>query len=149
MSTPASVVPTSQHMVAAPVRAVRAALTTPDPMRRWMLVPATVGPDAPVAPGSRVEWRDADQKPYLVGTVTACEPERRLTAEPQDRSWRRRARAGEVIWSFEVSEWQGVTHIDYRLGDLAIDPEAQTWFAAYREADEPARLAAVVRESMP
>ncbi|MCA1925225.1 MAG: SRPBCC domain-containing protein [Thiobacillus sp.] len=143
MSPPAPLVLALQRTVAAPARAVWAALTTPAMMQRWMLVPASVVPDAPLAPGSRIEWRDDDGKPYLVGTVTVCEPARRLTVELQDRSWPRLARAGEVTWSFELTERQGVTRLDYRLGDLAIDPEAQEWLAAYREADEPARVAAV------
>ena len=148
MSAPVPLVLALQRTVAAPARAVWEALTTPALMQRWMLVPASVVPDAPLAPGSRIEWNGDDGKPYLVGTVTVCEPERRLTVELQDRSWPRPARAGEVTWSFELTERQGVTRLDYRLGDLAIDPEAQAWLAAYAEADEPARLAAVVRESM-
>lgn len=117
-------------------------------MQRWMRVPASVVPDAPLAPGSRIEWRDDAGESYLVGTVTVCEPARRLTVDLQDRSWPRPARAGEVTWSFDLTEADGVTRLDYRLGDLAIDPEAQAWLAAYREADEPARLAAVVQEVM-
>ncbi|MFN3994877.1 MAG: SRPBCC domain-containing protein [Tabrizicola flagellatus] len=146
MTTPASAVLTSQQMVAAPASAVWAALTTPDLMQRWMLVPAAIVPNAPLAPGALVEWRDADQNPYLVGTVTACDAGRRLTVELQDRSWPRPARPGEVTWSFELTEADGATRIDYRLGDLAIDPDAQDWIEAYRDADEPARLAAVVHE---
>ncbi len=148
MSAAAPLVAKTSHTVAAPARAVWAALTTPAMMQRWMLVPASVVPDAPLAPGSRIEWRDDAGEPYLVGTVTVCEPARRLTVDLQDRSWPRPARAGEVTWSFDLTEADGVTRLDYRLGDLAIDPEAQEWLAAYREADEPTRLAAVVRESM-
>lgn len=146
MSAPGSQMVTSQYRVAVPARAVWVALTTPALMRRWMLVPAAVVPDAPLALGSRIEWRDAELSPYLVGRVTGCEPARRLIVELQDRSWPRRAYAGEVTWSFELTESEGITRIDYRLGDLAIDPEASSWLAAYREADEPARLAAVVQE---
>lgn len=147
-ASPPLVVKTS-HTVAAPARAVWAALTTPFLMQRWMLVPASVVPEAPLAPGSRIEWRDDAGEPYLAGTVTVCDPERRLTVELQDRSWPRPARAGEVTWSFELTETAGTTRIDYRLGDLALDPEGQEWFVAYAEANEPARLAAVVQESMP
>jgi uncharacterized protein YndB with AHSA1/START domain len=146
MSAPGPRVLTSSHDVAAPARAVWTALTTPALMSRWMLVPATVLPEAPLAPGSRIEWYGDDDEPYLVGTVTVYEPARRLTVELQDRSWPRRARAGEVVWSFDLTETVGITRIHYRLGDLAIDPEASSWIAAYREADELARLAAVVQE---
>lgn len=146
MSAPVPLVLTSSCRVAAPARAVWAALTTPALMQRWMLVPASVVPDAPLLPGSRIEWRDSHQMPYLVGTVTVCEPVHRLMMELQDRSWLRQARAGDVVWSFDLTEADGATRIDYRLGDLAIDPEAQGWLEAYRDADEAARLAAVVRE---
>lgn len=146
MSACAPLLVKTSHAVAAPARTVWAALTTPALMQRWMLVPASVVPDAPLALGSRIEWRDDAGEPYLAGTVTVCEPERRLTVELQDRSWPRPAHAGEVTWSFELTEAAGATRIEYRLGDLAIDSEAQDWLAAYRQANEPARLAAVARE---
>lgn len=146
MSAPVPLVLTSSCRVAAPAREVWVALTTPALMQRWMLVPASVVPDAPLMSGSRIEWRDAHQLPYLVGSVTVCEIGRRLMVELHDRSWPRQASEGEVTWSFDLTEADGATRVDYRLGDLAIDPEAQAWLEAYRDADEPARLAAVVRE---
>ncbi|MFN7088023.1 MAG: SRPBCC domain-containing protein [Burkholderiales bacterium] len=149
MSEPTPLVLALQRTVAAPAGAVWTALTTPALMRRWMLVPAVVVPEAPLAPGSRIEWPDDAGEPYLAGTVTACEPLHRPTVDLQDRSWPRPARAGEATWSFELTEAAGTTRIDYRLGDLALDPEGQAWLAAYAEANEPARLAAVVQASMP
>lgn len=72
MSASPPLVLTTSHTVAAPPRAVWTALTTPTLMQRWMLVPAAVVPDAPLAPGSRIEWVGDDGEPYLVGTVTVC-----------------------------------------------------------------------------
>ena len=146
MGTPVPLALTSSCRVAAPARAVWIALTTPAPMQRWMLAPGSFVPDAPLMPGSRIEWRDAHPEPYLVGTATVCEIGRRLMVALQDRSWPRQASEGEVTWSFDLTQADGANRVDCRLGNLAIDPEAQGWLEAYRDADEPARLAAVVRE---
>ena len=130
--------------IAAPVEAVWRALTTPSVMARWMLVPGHVLPDSVLMKGSRIEWRDAAGVVYLSGTVSACQPLAHLKVELRDRSWPRAAEPGEVVWSVEIRRQGGHTRLDYRFGDLGIDPEADHWIAAYRDADEPARLAAVV-----
>lgn len=135
--------------ITAPPIAVWRALTTPAVMQRWMLVPAQIVPDAPLCLGSRIEWQDAQGHPYLVGMVSDCETEFRLTVELWDRSWPRPARAGEVVWAFALTPVDDGTRVDYRLGDLAIDPEAEGWRKAYAEADELARLARVLEEEGP
>ncbi len=142
----APVVLSLSRIVTARKSEIWAALTTPALMQRWMLVPASVVPDAPLEIGSRIEWYGDDQEPYLIGKVTTCQFENCLAVQLQDRSWPRLARNGEVTWSFKLKELAGGTRVDYRLGDLAIDPEADAWYAAYLDADEPERLAAVVRE---
>jgi uncharacterized protein YndB with AHSA1/START domain len=125
------------------------ALTMPALMHRWMLVPACIVPDAPLEVGSRIEWQGEDPAPYLVGTVTLCVPLRHLRVELQDRSWSRPAAPGEVVWEFVLTPHKGGVRLDYRLGDLAIDADAEGWLAAYRAADEPARLAALLEEVRP
>ena len=63
-----------------------------------------------------------------------------------DRSWPRHVPPGKVTWAFTLTPVHGGTRVDYRLGDLAIDPEADAWRRAYAEADEPARLAQLLEE---
>lgn len=118
-------------------------------MRQWMLVPADILPDAPLELGSRIQWRDAEDAPYLLGTVTRSVPLRHLRVELQDRSWPRPAAPGEVGWEFALTQHRDGVRLDYRLGDLAIDPDADRWIAAYRTADEPARLAGLLEEARP
>lgn len=118
-------------------------------MRRWMLVPAQVVPDAPLSIRSRIEWRDSAGLPYLVGTVTECIASSRLTVELHDRSWPRPARPAEVTWAFALSAVDSGTRLHYRLGDLSIDPQSEGWLRAYGEADEPARLARLLEEPAP
>jgi uncharacterized protein YndB with AHSA1/START domain len=139
---------TISREIAAPVDAVWHALTTPSAMAQWMLVPARAVPDSVLATGSRIEWRDAAGAVYLAGKVTACQPQARLTVELQDASWPRAARPGKVVWEFTLTRQGRHTRLDYRLGDLAIDPDAEGWMAAYRDADEPARLAALVEGAL-
>ncbi len=149
MSVRETVILELSRTIAAPPQAVWKALTTPALMRHWMLVPAHVLPDIPLTPGSRIEWRDDDGQAYLAGTVSDCLPERRLTVDLWDRSWPRHAPRGEVTWAFTLTPVSGGTRVDYRLGDLAIDPEAEGWRKAYAEADELARLARVLEVAAP
>jgi uncharacterized protein YndB with AHSA1/START domain len=139
---------TISREIAAPVSAVWRALTTPSAMAQWMLVPGEVVPDSALTTGSRIEWRDAAGAVYLAGTVTACQPQARLTVQLQDASRPRAARPGEVVWDFTLTRQGRRTRLEYRLGDLGLDPDAEGWMAAYREADEPARLAALVEGAL-
>lgn len=143
-----TVLETSRNLPA-DLNAVWRALTTPALMRQWMLVPADIVPDAPLELGSRIQWRDAEGMPYLLGTVTRSFPLRHLRVELQDRSWPRPAAPGEVVWEFALTPHCDGVRLDYRLGDLAIDPDADEWLAAYRTGDEPARLAALLEEIRP
>jgi uncharacterized protein YndB with AHSA1/START domain len=144
MSLAQSCVLAISREIAASADAVWRALTTPALMRRWMLVPARIAPDAALTRGSRIEWCDSDDMVYLTGTVMNCQPERFLRIELQDRSWPRVAAPGEVVWEFTLIPQGRHTRLDYRLGDLGIDADAEQWLAAYRQADEPARIAAMV-----
>jgi uncharacterized protein YndB with AHSA1/START domain len=144
MSRAPSCVLTISREIAAPADSVWRVLTTPALMKRWMLVPARVVPDAALTQASRIEWRDADDRVYLTGSVMVCQPQRCLRIELEDRSWPRAAAPGEVVWEFTLHPGGRRTRLDYRLGDLAIDADAENWLAAYRQADEPARIAALL-----
>lgn len=143
-----SVLETSRN-IPADLNAVWRALTTPALMRQWMLVPADILPDAPLELGSRIQWHDAEDMPYLLGTVTRSVPLRHLRVELQDRSWPRPAAPSEAVWEFALTPHRDGVRLDYRLGDLAIDPDADRWIAAYRTADEPARLAGLLEKARP
>jgi hypothetical protein len=54
-----------------------------------------------------------------------------------------------VVWDFALTAQPEGTRLDYSLGDLAIDDDAEGWLAAYASADEPARLAALLTGSRP
>jgi hypothetical protein len=105
--------------------------------------------EAHLSLGDKVHWCDVAGKPYLAGTVVTFEPERRLTFALHDRSWSRPAAPGEVVWDFALTAQPEGTRLDYSLGDLAIDDDAEGWLAAYASADEPARLAALLTGSRP
>lgn len=149
MSCLAPAVLSTSRDLAAEAGAVWRALTTPALMRRWMLIPADVVPNGPLDLGSRIEWRRNGAAPYLVGTVTACHLPRHLRVDLQDISWSRPAAPGEVVWDFVLTPREGGVRLDYRLGDLAIDADAEGWLAAYKAADEPARIATLLEEVRP
>jgi uncharacterized protein YndB with AHSA1/START domain len=145
------VVLTIARLLPAHASAVWQALTTPYWMRRWMLVPPHTLPEAPLSLGHVIQWHDDDGQPYMTGTVVRFERERRMTFALHDRSWVRDSTLREshkVVWDFALTPQRDGTRLDYYLGDLAIDANAEEWRRAYDEADEPARLAALLHEML-
>lgn len=50
--------------------------------------------------------------------------------------WPRPALPAEVTYGFTLSESAGRTLLQFRLGDLSIDPDAREWRNAYEQAQE-------------
>lgn len=111
-------------------------IISPATWDKWMLVVPVLENDKPVGLGSKVLWKDESGKPYLTGTVTVFQPNRKFVLELQDTSWTRKAKPGEVTYSLTLSEKNAKTHLAFTLGELSIDPEAQQWFDAYNESHE-------------
>ncbi len=134
--------------IQAPAARVWSIIASPDTWDQWMLVVPKVEDGNQFRLGSKVFWKNEDGTPYLTGTVTAFEPKKKLVLELEDISWARKAKPGEVTYALTLSEKAGVTGVEFFLGDLSIDPEAQQWFDAYkesRELDEIKRMAEETR----
>jgi uncharacterized protein YndB with AHSA1/START domain len=135
---------TQSISVTAPAEEVWKILVSPTGWKDWMLVKPEQDVPGPLAVGSRLLWRNEDGDIYLTGTLTALDVDRRIVIELQDVSWKRRGHPGEVTYSFCLSEHRGRTTIDFALGDLSIDPEAEKWHRAYSNSGELEAIKAIV-----
>jgi uncharacterized protein YndB with AHSA1/START domain len=120
----------------APVSKVWEIIVSPDTWTRWMLVVPEMERAGGLCLGSQVWWKDKKGKAYLAGTVAVFEPHRRFVLELQDSSWPRPAEPGEVTYAFLLAEASGRTRLEFTLGDLSIDAEAQQWHDAYHQSRE-------------
>jgi len=111
-------------------------LTSPDAIKRWMLVVPDFESDSPLQLGSRVRWKDENGEPYLTGTVVALDSLSKLVFELDDISWAQKAGQGDVTYALTLSEAENGTDLQLVFGDLAIDPEGQRWFDAYSASRE-------------
>jgi uncharacterized protein YndB with AHSA1/START domain len=104
---------------------------------KWMKVPPALRPEqTTIDIGSEVKWRNEHGETYLTGTVTILDFETRLVLELEDISWTRRAAPKEVTYSPMVMRDSDHTYVEFRLGDLAIDPEDREWCQAYVDSRE-------------
>jgi uncharacterized protein YndB with AHSA1/START domain len=130
------IVTRSIDIAAAPSR-VWKIITSPALWPKWMMVPPALEPhQTALDVGGVVKWRNDEGRTYLTGTVTTLEHERRLVLELDDVSWRRRAAPGEVTYSLAIKPDGDRTHVDFRLGDLGIDPEGREWHQSYVDSRE-------------
>ena len=60
--------------------------------------------------------------------------------ELDDISWTRKAAPGEVTYSLTARRAGDHTHVEFRLGDLAMDPEGREWYQAYVDSRELEKL---------
>ena len=112
-------------------------IVSPALWSKWMLVPPALEPDqSTIDVGSKMKWRNERGETYLTGTVTTLDRESRLVIELDDVSWTRRVAPGEVTYSLTVMRDGDHTHIEFRLGDLAIDPEGREWRQSYADSRE-------------
>jgi uncharacterized protein YndB with AHSA1/START domain len=111
-------------------------LTSPDSIKRWMLVVPDFESGSPLQLKSRVRWKDENGKPYLTGTVVALDPLRKLVLKLDDSSWTQKAGQGDVTYALTLSETENGTDLQLVFGDLARDPEGQSWFDAYSASRE-------------
>jgi uncharacterized protein YndB with AHSA1/START domain len=103
----------------------------------WMMVPPAIQPSqAAIRLGSEVHWRNERGEVYLTGTVTALDPESCLVLELKDVSWRRRAAPDEVTYRMAIIRDGEHTHVEFRLGDLSIDPNGEEWYGSYVNSRE-------------
>lgn len=129
----------------APARRVWEAITFPGSLKQWMLVTPALDGAEPLQRGSNILWKNKAGDTYLTGTVTVCEPGRRLAIAMQDVSWEQTG--AEVTYSLALTEQHGATLIQLRFGDLSVDPEGQAWFAAYNSDQELAAIKAIAERS--
>jgi uncharacterized protein YndB with AHSA1/START domain len=112
-------------------------IASPALWSKWMLVPPALEPgQTTIDIGSKVKWKNEQGETYLTGTVTTLDRERSLVLELDDVSWTRSAAPGEVTYSLEIRKDGDHTHVAFRLGDLAIDPEGREWRQAYVDSRE-------------
>jgi len=110
----------------------------------WMMVPPALEPgqDA-IDIGSEVKWKNGDGETYLTGTVTSLDRESRLVLELDDVSWKRSAAPGEVTYALAIEQDGDHTHVEFRLGDLAIDPKGREWCQSYADSRELEKIKAL------
>ena len=95
---------------------------------KWMMVPPALEPgQTAIDIGSEVKWENDGGETYLTGTVTTLDRERCLVLELDDVSWKRSAAPGEVTYILAIMQDGDHTHVEFRLGDLAIDPKGREW----------------------
>jgi uncharacterized protein YndB with AHSA1/START domain len=112
-------------------------IVSPALWSKWMLVPPALESDqTTIDIGTEVKWKNEHGETYLTGTVTTLDCERRLVLELDDVSWPRRAAPGEVIYGLTIMQDGDHTHIEFRLGDLAIDPQGREWRQSYVDSRE-------------
>lgn len=122
----------------APPSKVWRIIASPELWPKWMMVPPeTEFGESTLQLGSKALWRNEEGEAYLTGTITTLEPERRLVFDLDDVSWTRKAEPGEVTYGLTISQARNHTHLDFRVGDLAIDPDGQEWYDAYANSREP------------
>ncbi len=134
----------SIDIAAAPSR-VWDIIVSPALWPKWMMVPPALEPDqTAIDIGSEVKWKNEHDRTYLTGTVTTLDRESRLVLELDDVSWTRSAAPGEVTYSLAITQDGDHTHVEFRLGDLAVDPKGREWRQSYvdsRELEEIKELA--------
>ncbi|MFO7286687.1 MAG: SRPBCC domain-containing protein [Gammaproteobacteria bacterium] len=123
-------------VIDAPTATVWSVVTTPDAMKRWMLVVPEFESDRPLTLGSPLQWKDEQGETYLTGTVVELEPPRKLVLELQDISWTREPARGGVTYALTLVPREKGTELQLVFGDLAIDREGKRWFDAFNEARE-------------
>jgi uncharacterized protein YndB with AHSA1/START domain len=130
----------------APARKVWDIIVSPKMWEKWMLVAPELEGGNTLKIGSKIAWKNESGKAYLIGTVISFEPEKKLVFELADISWPRKAKPGEVTYSFELTEQNGATELHYSFGDASVDPEGGQWFDAYNEGDEPGAIKALAEK---
>jgi uncharacterized protein YndB with AHSA1/START domain len=104
---------------------------------KWMMVSPALEPgQTAIDIGSEVKWRNERGEIYLTGTVTTLDRESCLVLELDDVSWTRSAAPGEVTYSLAITQDGDHTHVEFRLGDLAIDPKGREWRQSYVDSRE-------------
>ncbi len=126
----------------APTSTVWDIITSPKLWSQWMMVPPAPQTGETIQLGSKVLWRNEEGEVYLTGTVATWEPGSRFLLELDDVSWKRKAEAGAVTYGLTISQEQHHTRVDFRLGDLAIDPDGTGWYEAYANSRELERIKA-------
>lgn len=86
--------------------------------------------------GSEVKWKNDRGETYLTGTVTTLDRESCLVLELDDVSWTRSAAPGEVTYTLAIMQDGDRTRVEFRLGDLAIDPKGREWRQSYVDSRE-------------
>jgi len=123
--------------IAAEASTVWDIIASPAFWSKWMMVPPALEPDqATIDIGSEVKWRNEHGETYLTGTVTTLDRDRCLVLELDDVSWTRRAAPGEVTYSLKIMQDGDQTYLEFRLGDLSIDPEGREWPQTYVDSRE-------------
>lgn len=108
-----------------------------------MVPPALEPGQTELGIGSQVQWKNERGETYLTGTVTTLDRERRVVLELDDASWQRRPAPGEVTYSLALRQDGDRTHVDFRLGDLAIDPDGREWRQSYLDSRELEKIKAL------
>lgn len=104
---------------------------------QWMMVPPALEPgQIAIDIGSEVKWNNDNGETYLIGTVSTLDRERRLVLELNDVSWTRSAKPGEVTYSLAITQNGKHTRVEFRLGDLSIDPNGRAWCQSYIDSRE-------------
>jgi uncharacterized protein YndB with AHSA1/START domain len=112
-------------------------IVTPALWPAWMMVSPALEPgQTTIDIGSQVNWKNERGEVYLTGTVTTLDRQSRLVFELDDVSWTRRAAPGEVTYSLTITRNGDHTHLEFRLGDLAIDPKGREWCQSYVDSRE-------------
>ncbi len=123
-------------------------IVSPEMWEKWMLLAPELESSNALEIGSKIAWKNENGEAYLIGTAISFEPNKKLVFELADSSWQRKAKSGEVTYSFELRERNGATELHYSFGDASIDPEGEQWFEAYNKGDEPGAIKALIENNL-
>jgi uncharacterized protein YndB with AHSA1/START domain len=111
-------------------------IVTSEYFNQWMFVQPQIVPGKTLEEGAKLQWINDEKIPYLEGEVIDLVPNKKLVISLQDISWNKVVAKRSVTYEFDLTETENGTKIRFRLGDLSVDPEGQSWYDAYNSSDE-------------
>ncbi len=111
-------------------------ITTPQYFNGWMYVPGQVPDGRKLRLGSKIQWINDEGITYLEGDVIEFITEKKLVISLRDISWSPTVPEHSVTYEYHLEGNKDGTAVKFHLGDLSVDPEAESWYNSYNSSDE-------------
>ncbi|MGV3686218.1 MAG: SRPBCC family protein [Daejeonella sp.] len=120
-------------------------ITTPQYFNQWMFVPGQVAGNRKLRSGSKIQWINDEGSTYLEGEVIEFITEKKLVISLRDISWPPTVPEHSVTYEYHLEENKDGTAVKFHLGDLSVDPEAESWYNSYNSSDEIGEIEGLIR----